>query len=128
MILISSFHPTDAQYHKPLVWMGSEVKSPPFSPAARIEVGTLLRRLQAGEHLELPHSRPMPTIGPRCHELRIHDTTASWRIIYHVASDAIVILDVFSKKSMNTPAVVIQRCTKRLTRYHITRQQPKHGP
>jgi phage-related protein len=30
----------------------------------------------------MPHSRPMPDIGERCHELRIVDVDATWRIIY----------------------------------------------
>ena len=47
---------------KPLVWLRGEVKTPPFSLAARIEAGTLLRKLQEGEKLTLPHSRPMPSI------------------------------------------------------------------
>jgi hypothetical protein len=58
---------------KPLVWLRGEVKTPPFSVAARLEAGTLLRRLQGGERLSMPHSRPMPSIGSRCHELRIVD-------------------------------------------------------
>jgi len=36
---------------KPLVWLSGEVKTPPFSSAARLEAGTLLRRLQGGEQL-----------------------------------------------------------------------------
>ena len=56
---------------KPLAWLHGEVKTPPFSAAARIETGLLLRRLQRGEPLGLPHSRPMPGLGPRCHGLRI---------------------------------------------------------
>jgi len=58
---------------KPLVWLQAEVKTPPFSHAARIEAGTLLRRLQNGEQLEMPISRPMPDVGTRCHELRVDD-------------------------------------------------------
>ena len=69
----------------PLVWLEGEVKTPPFSEAARIEAGFLLRRLQQGESLGLPHSRPMPVVGPRCHELRIPDREHTWRIMYHVA-------------------------------------------
>jgi hypothetical protein len=38
-----------------------------------VEGGMLLRRLQRGETLSMPESRPMPTIGPRCHELRVDD-------------------------------------------------------
>ena len=56
---------------KPLVWLEGEIKTPPFSAAGRVEAGTLLRQLQEGKSLGLPHSRPMPSIGPRCHELRI---------------------------------------------------------
>ena len=56
---------------KPLVWLHGEVKTPPFSPEGRIDAGMLLRRLQRDEKLSLPHSRPMPVIGARCHELRI---------------------------------------------------------
>ncbi len=54
---------------KPLLWLHGEVKTPPFSSAARIEAGVLLRRLQRGEAIALPHSRPMPDIGKACHEL-----------------------------------------------------------
>ena len=98
----------------PLVWLEGEIKTPPFSPAARIEAGTLLRRLQKGEGLGMPHSRPMSTVGPRCHELRIVDEDQSWRIVYHLSGDAIVILEVFSKKTGTTPKRVVDRCQGRL--------------
>lgn len=102
---------------KPLVWLAGEVKSPPFSTKARVEAGTLLRRLQRGESLGWPQSRPMAVIGKRCHELRIVDENATWRIIYHVAGDAVVILDVFSKKTRATPKQVIATSKRRLARY-----------
>lgn len=54
---------------KPLIWLCGEVKTPPFSPEARVEAGFLLRRLQQGDNLELPHSRPIPSVGAHCHEL-----------------------------------------------------------
>jgi hypothetical protein len=59
---------------KPLVWLHGEIKTPPFSPTARLEAGYLLRQLQMGKLLAMPQSRPMPIIGVRCHELRIQDT------------------------------------------------------
>src|SRR5438105_11113104 len=74
---------------KPLVWLRGEVKTPPFSLAGRIEAGMLLRRLQQGETLSMPLSRPMPLVGPRCHELRLTDDRKEWRIIYRLDSDAI---------------------------------------
>ena len=83
---------------KPLVWLHGEVKSPPLTRGARIEAGFLLRRLQQGERLGLPHSRPMPAVGTRCHELRIIDEAATWRIVYRIDTDAIVISEVFIKK------------------------------
>ena|SRR2546426_6334852 len=102
---------------KPLVWLKGEIKTPPFSRAARLEAGFLLRRLQLGEKLSLPHSRPIPSIGRRCHELRIQDENATWRIVYRDDLDCIVIADIFAKKTHRTPAAVIQRCKARLKTY-----------
>ena len=102
---------------KPLVWLEGEIKSPPFSQTARLQAGYLLRKLQQGETLGMPHSRPMPSIGLRCHELRVNDGSATWRIIYRIDPDAIVILEVFSKKSRATPKAVINACKKRLKDY-----------
>jgi phage-related protein len=84
---------------------------------ARLEAGFLLRRLQRGEHLSLPASRPMPEIGARCHELRIVDEDATWRILYHVSDDAVVILEVFSKKTRTTPKQVLDSAKARLKKY-----------
>ncbi|MGH7813487.1 MAG: type II toxin-antitoxin system RelE/ParE family toxin [Candidatus Binataceae bacterium] len=105
---------------KPLVWLHGEIKTPPFSKEARIEAGVLLRRLQRGENLSMPHSRPMLSIGSGCHELRIVDQDGSWRIVYRIDTDAIVILDVFSKRSQTTPRQVIGRCKLRMRRYDRT--------
>lgn len=102
---------------KPLVWLHGEVKSPPFSQPARLEAGQLLRRLQRGEHLSMPHSRPMTAIGPRCQELRIVDAGVTWRIIYRTDPDALVIAEVFSKKTRQTPQEVIETCQRRLWEY-----------
>jgi phage-related protein len=102
---------------KPLVWLEGEIKTPPLSQAARLEAGYLLRRRQRGETLGMPHSRPLPSIGPRCHELRINDERTTWRIIYRIDSDAIVILEVFSKKSRTMPKAIIDVCKRRLREY-----------
>ena len=102
---------------KPLVWLHGEVKTPPFSKNARLEAGFLLRRLQAGEKLILPFSRPMPTIGARCHELRINDENKIWRIIYRIDSDAIIILEIFQKKTQQTLKQIIDICKHRLRLY-----------
>ena len=106
-----------ARAGKPLVWLRGEVKTPPFSQAARLEAGYLLRLLQQGDLLGLPHSRPMPNLGPRCHELRVNDETGTFRIMYRVDVDAVVILDVFMKKTQQTPQSVMAGCKRRLREY-----------
>jgi len=109
-----------AHRDKPLAWLRGEVKTPPFSREARLEAGFLLRRLQRGESLTMPHARPMPVIGPRCFELRIRDAAHTWRLIYRIDSDAIVIADVFDKKTSRTPNEVIENCKRRLRQYDVT--------
>lgn len=76
-----------------------------------------MRRLQQGENLGLPHSRPMPSVGPHCHELRVRDAEKNWRIIYRIDNDAILILEVFNKTTRSTPDSVIEICQKRLSQY-----------
>ena len=65
----------------------------------------------------MPHSRPMSTIGRRCHELRITDENKIWRIIYRIDSDAIVVVDVFEKKTGKTPKFILDVCMTRLRNY-----------
>ncbi|MBI4951321.1 MAG: type II toxin-antitoxin system RelE/ParE family toxin [Myxococcales bacterium] len=109
---------------KPLVWLHGEVKSPPLSTGARVEAGFLLRRLQRGDALGMPASRPMPSIGTRCHELRINDEAATWRILYRLDPDAVVIVAVFSKKTRATPRAVIEAAKRRLREYDaLTRDE-----
>jgi phage-related protein len=102
---------------KSLMVLKGEIKTPPMSAAARRETGFLFRRLQQGEHLGLPHSRPMPDIGSRCHELRVNDLNKTWRIIYRVDDDAIVVAEVFEKKTRRTPQQVVENCQRRLRLY-----------
>ena len=97
--------------------MAGEIKTPPFSATARIEAGILLRRLQLGESIGLPHVRPMPSIGRRCYELRVRDAEQNWRIVYRVDEDAIVIVEVFAKKTRATPKKAIETCRARLQAY-----------
>jgi phage-related protein len=106
-----------ASGRKPIVWLHGEIKTPPFTKEARIEAGTLLRRLQEGEILGLPHARPMPSIGQRCHELRVRDAARNWRIIVRLDADAIVIAEVFVKTTRKTPKQAIENCQRRLARY-----------
>jgi len=102
---------------KPLVWLSGEIKTPPFTAEARVEAGHLLRRVQLGWKMGMPHSRPMPTIAPRCHELRIKDARNEWRIVYRVDPDAVIIADIFAKTTRTTPGRTIADCRRRLKMY-----------
>jgi phage-related protein len=102
---------------KPIAWLKGEIRTPPFDKRARREAGYLLRKVQNGASIGLPASRPMPSIGRNCHELRIEDSDHSWRIVYCIEPSAIVILDVFSKSSQETPNRVIEVCRRRLTMF-----------
>jgi len=59
----------------------------------------------------------MPSIGRRCHELRIPDEDKTWRIVYQIDDDAIVILEIFAKKDRTTPRYVVDTCKKRIRDY-----------
>ena len=59
----------------------------------------------------------MPAIGANCHELRVVDEYLTWRIIYRLFPDAVLILEVFEKKTSRTPKSVIDVCKARLKRY-----------
>jgi len=102
---------------KLLVWMHGEITTPPFTENARIEAGYLLRQIQKGIKLSLPQSRPMPLIGTQCYELRLNDKNLTWRIIYRIFADAILILEIFEKKTNKTPKSIIDVCKQRIKRY-----------
>lgn len=65
----------------------------------------------------MPQSQPMLDIGKRCHELRIPDQGVTWRIMYRLDTDAVIIGDIFAKKSNKTPKRVIDVCKKRFKEY-----------
>lgn len=54
------------------------------------------------------------------------DRNVTWRIMYHLALDAVVILDVFTKKSATTPDAVIAACRQRLAAFQrVSRTRKK---
>jgi phage-related protein len=102
---------------KPLVWLHGEVKTPPFTAEGRQEAGMLLRLLQEGERLGMPQAEPLPDVGPRCGALRVRDAEHNWRIMYRIDVYAVLVVDVYPKKSQKIPDEVIDRCKKRLKQY-----------
>lgn len=113
---------------KPLVWLHGEVKTPPFSAEGRQEAGMLLRLLQNGESLSMPQAEPLPDVGARCGALRIRDAEHNRRIMYRIDSDAILVLDVYPKKTRKIPDEVIERCKKRLREYDAAVRPEKKKP
>jgi phage-related protein len=109
------------------VRLGGEIKTPPFSKEARVEAGFLLRKLQEGESLGMPHSRPMPSIGPCCHEIRVRDENRIWRVVYRLDPDAIVIAGVFSKTTRATAKHDIDDCQRRLKVYDEAARKAEKG-
>ena len=105
---------------KVLILLHGEIKTPPFSAEARKEAGYLLRRLQRGDALGMPHSRPMPSIGPGCHELRINDRNLTWRVFYRIDGDAILVAAVELKKTRQTPKPLLDAVRERFRRYDRT--------
>jgi phage-related protein len=112
-----TYTPMVSPKDKPLAWLHGELKTPPLSREARLEAGFLLRRLQRRELLSMPQSRPMPSIGARCHELRVNDASSTWRVVYRIDKDAILVLEVFAKRTRQTPAAVIATCQMRMKEY-----------
>jgi len=101
---------------KPLVWLHGEIKTPPLSREARLEAGFLLRRLQRGDNSRCLHRDPCPSWGAVA-TLRVMDVGLTWRIMYRRDADAIVVLEVFAKKTPTTPRSVIDACKRRLREY-----------
>ena len=104
---------------RPIAWLAEAWQTPPMSEDGRRQAGFLLRQLQQGESLAMPHSRQMSAIGRRVHELRIKDekAKATWRILYRIDDDMIVIVEWFDKDANRTPKRVIHTCKQRLARY-----------
>lgn len=86
-----------------------------FPKAARDLIGRGLYRLQLGEVLALPHSRPMPSVAKGVHELRVKDADNAYRVFYYLATtDGLLVFHAFVKKSQETPLSEIRLAAQRL--------------
>jgi phage-related protein len=79
---------------QPLIWMVDGWQTPPMGKDAGLRAGYLIREIQKGVSIGIPDSRPTTVIGKGVHELRIRDgeQKKTWRIIYRVDSDAILVV------------------------------------
>jgi phage-related protein len=91
-----------------------------FHPKAREMVRRFpeqgeLFRLQIGEELQMPSSRPMPIVAPGVAELRVRNENGIYRVFYYAASvRGILVFHAFVKKTQRTPPVEIELARKRL--------------
>ena len=69
----------------------------------------------------------MPTVGTRCHELRVDDADHRRRVIYRVDVDSVLVVDVFVKRTRATPGRVVAGCRRRLARYDRERGSGDDG-
>jgi phage-related protein len=51
----------------------------------------------------------------------VNDRDKAWRLVYRIDPDAIVILEVFEKKTNQMPRHVIEACQRRLMLYQASR-------
>ena len=86
-----------------------------FSSDVRSRLGRRLFQLQSGEHLGMPHARPMPSVAAGVAELRIHGEDGAYRIFYYTLSPkGVLVFHAFMKKTRETPASEIGLARKRL--------------
>ncbi|MEX1027731.1 MAG: type II toxin-antitoxin system RelE/ParE family toxin [Candidatus Paceibacterota bacterium] len=77
----------------------------------------LLRLLQEGERLGMPQAESLPDVGSRCGALRVRDAGQNWRVMFRIDADAILILEVYAKKTQKISDEVIERCKQRFKQY-----------
>jgi phage-related protein len=86
-----------------------------MSPAIRHALGKLLRHLQHGRSLGMPHSRPMPIVALGVEELRAKDESGQYRaFVVRKTPRGILVLHVFAKKSRETSRGAIELARQRL--------------
>lgn len=74
-----------------------------FPEQIKKELGLLIYRLQLGESLPMPQSRPMSSLGIGCHELRVTGEDGIYRAFYYLKiKDKILIFHAFKKSTQKT--------------------------
>ena len=81
----------------------------------RGDLADALARLDAGLHLSMPLSRPMPSIGRGVHELRLKDRSGGYRVIYALLHAGTVhVLHAFKKTTESTAKKNLDIARRRL--------------
>lgn len=98
---------------KPIEWKGSSYDDlMEFPREARHDAGYQLERVQGGEEPE--DWKPMPSIGPGVREIRVHEESGEFRVIYLATRpEAVYVLHAFQKKSQKTSRTDVALAIKR---------------
>ena len=91
-------------------------------PETRFEVIALLRRMESGEILPMPHSRSLSSIAHGLYELRVRDSEGQVRIFYYTKiKDSIFLVHALRKKSRTIPDkernLILKRIQELSSRY-----------
>ena len=113
---------------KAVIWMGrSKEDLVDFPEDCRREAGYQLERVQRGE--EPKDWKPMATVGAGVREIRIHEPSGAFRVIYLATRpEGVYVLHCFQKKSKRgiaTPQKDLELIRQRLSeaeRLHRARQ------
>ena len=98
---------------KPLFWMGSsKADLVAFSADARREAGYQLEKVQRGDE---PDSwKPFSDVGPGVREIRIHEASGAFRVMYLATRvEGIYVLHCFQKKTEKTNQQDVELAKKR---------------
>ncbi len=80
-----------------------------------MRLGKDLFRLQLGEQIALPVSRPMPMVSAGVSELRVTGADGIFRVFYCLVSQRdVLVFHAFVKKTRRTPPLEIELARKRL--------------
>ncbi|MGE0822258.1 MAG: type II toxin-antitoxin system RelE/ParE family toxin [Candidatus Binatia bacterium] len=86
-----------------------------FPEEIRGDLADALARLDAGQGLAMPLSRPMPIIGNGVHELRLKDRSGAYRVFYALPGAGVMyVLHALQKKTRTTPKSNLDVARKRL--------------
>lgn len=101
---------------KKVIWhpsARSEIRN--FPEQVRNELGYLIFRLQKGDRLDMPQSKPIPAVAKGVYELRVRGSDVAYRAFYYLKyEEGILVFHCFKKKTQKTPLKEIERGIKNL--------------
>lgn len=99
---------------KSIIFLGDSLaRLREFSDDARSEAGFQLREIQKGN--DPTDWKPFKTVGKGVREIRIHEESGAFRVIYLATlEDAVLVLHSFQKKTQQTAQRDIELASSRL--------------